>query len=391
MTNMLPQAPDQNQGPWANMEQGLRDIAGTGKELYVVMGGHGTGGTGDNGLKETIAEGHVTVPNVTWKVVLVLAQGTDDVNRVTGTTRTIAVIMPNSNTSNGTNIRDDNWQDYIVSVDEVESLTGYDFFSNVADAVENGIEAGINGNNPPGTAGQSVTMNEDNSVNITLTAASPGGTLTYTIVSGPTHGQLTGSDGNRTYTPDLNYFGQDNFTFKVNDGTNDSNISTVSITVNPVNDVPVLTSSVAMSLISSTNSNLFNVGLEASATDQEGETVTIQVSVFGDEDDQTPTVNDVVHSPDAKDFAPNMLRLRGERIEANDGRVYLIIVTATDTSGGVTSNYHTVVVPKNNKQANIDAVNAQAVAAIAFASSNGGTRPPGYFVIGDGPIIGPKQ
>jgi hypothetical protein len=115
------------------------------------------------------------------------------------------------------------------------------------------------------------------------------------------------------------------------------------------------------------------------------------VSVFGDEDDQTPTVNDVVHSPDAKDFAPNMLRLRGERIEANDGRVYLIIVTATDTSGGVTSNYHTVVVPKNNKQANIDAVNAQAVAAIAFASSNGGTRPPGYFVIGDGPIIGPKQ
>ena len=77
------------------MEQALRDIAGTGKELYIVMGGHGIGGTGDNGFKETIADGHVSVPNVTWKVVLVLAQGTDDVNRVTGTTRTIAVIMPN--------------------------------------------------------------------------------------------------------------------------------------------------------------------------------------------------------------------------------------------------------------------------------------------------------
>ncbi|HSQ25228.1 MAG TPA: hypothetical protein VLN44_12475, partial [Pyrinomonadaceae bacterium] len=158
-----------------------------------------------------------------------------------------------------------------------------------------------------------------------------------------------------------------------------------------VNDAPVLTSSVAMSLISSTNSNLFNVGLSASATDQEGETVTIHVDVFGDEDDQTPTLNDTVHSPDAKDIAPNTLRLRGERVEANNGRVYLIVVTATDTSGGVSRNYHTVVVPKNNKQANINAVNAEAAAAAAFAQSNGGTPPPGYFVIGDGPVIGPKQ
>ena len=86
---------------------------------------------------------------------------------------------------------------------------------------------------------------------------------------------------------------------------------------------------------------------------QEGETVTIQVAVFGDEDDQTATLPGVVHSPDAKDIAPNTLRLRGERVEANDGRVYLIVVTATDSSGGVDRNYHTVVVPKNNKPANI--------------------------------------
>jgi len=99
----------------------------------------------------------------------------------------------------------------------------------------------------------------------------------------------------------------------------------------------------------------------------------------------------VQHSPDAKDIAPVTLRLRGERVEANDGRVYLIVVTATDSSNNVTRNYHTVVVPKNNKQANIDSVNAQATAAVAYASSNNGTPPPGYFIIGDGPIIGPKQ
>jgi hypothetical protein len=146
-----------------------------------------------------------------------------------------------------------------------------------------------------------------------------------------------------------------------------------------------------MTLISSTNSNLFNVGLSASATDVDGDAVTIQVAVFGDEDDQTPTINTTVHSPDAKDIAPNTLRLRGERVEANDGRVYLIVVTASDGNGGVDRNYHTVVVPKNNKPANVNAVIAEGAAAEAFAEANGGTPPPGYFVIGDGPIIGPKQ
>jgi hypothetical protein len=83
--------------------------------------------------------------------------------------------------------------------------------------------------------------------------------------------------------------------------------------------------------------------------------------------------------------------LRGERTEANDGRVYLIIVTATDGLGNVTRNFHTVVVPKNNKQANIDMVLAEAQAAVTYAQTHGGLPPPSYFVVGDGPVIGPKQ
>jgi len=154
---------------------------------------------------------------------------------------------------------------------------------------------------------------------------------------------------------------------------------------------PYLNSSVAISLITSTNSNLFNVGLAASATDNGGGPVTISVAVFGDEDDQTATLPGVVHSPDAKDIAPTTLRLRGERVEANDGRVYLIVITATDNPGNITRNYQTVLVPKNNKQASIDSVNAQAAEAVSYAEGHGGAPPPGYYVIGDGPIIGPKQ
>ena len=82
---------------------------------------------------------------------------------------------------------------------------------------------------------------------------------------------------------------------------------------------------------------------------------------------------------------------RATRVEANDGRVYLIVVTATDTSGGVDRDYHTVVVPKGSSPAKIAEVNAQAAAALSFAQTNNGTPPPGYFVIGDGPVIGPKQ
>jgi DNA/RNA endonuclease G (NUC1) len=768
MTNMVPQAPDNNQGPWANFEGYLRTLLPT-YEVYIIAGVAGTGGTGSNGAASTIAGGNVTVPAQTWKVALVIPKAAgDDVARVACGSRTIAVIMPNIQ-----GIRSNPWETYLKKVDEVETLTGYDFFSNLSPGIQSCVEGGTNGNgNHPGTESQSVSTAEETPLAITLVAESANANpLTYSIVSGPTHGQLTGSGANRTYTPDLNYFGPDNFTFKVNDGANDSNTSTVSITVTNVedgpdavddsatvaedsgantisvrdndvdvdndtltvsavtqgahgtvaitgggttvsytpnanyfgndsftytvddghggtdtatvnvtvtnvqdapdaiddnatiaedsgantisvrdndvdadndtlaisavtqgthgsvthngttvsytpnanffgndsftytvddghggtdtatvnvtvtnvqdapdavndsttiaedsgantisvrdndvdvdndtltvsaitqgahgavaitgggttvsytpnanyygsdsftytvndgnggtdtatvnvtitnvndapvatgesyvtnsnttlnvpapgvlsndtdidsatltaqlavngnvshgsltlnadgsfsytpspdfegtdsftyhandgsansNDVtvnitvhdtvpPVLTSSVATSLIGATNSNLVNVGLNASATDNSGDPVAIEVVVFGDEDDQTPTKANEVHSPDARDIGLLTLRLRGERVEANDGRVYLIVITATDSSGNVSRNYQTVVVPKSNKQANIDSVNAQAAAAVAYASSHAGSPPPGYFVIGDGPIIGPKQ
>jgi hypothetical protein len=62
--------------------------------------------------------------------------------------------------------------------------------------------------------------------------------VTYTIVTGPSHGSLTGTDGNRTYTPAPDYNGNDTFTYYVSDGTHTSNTATVSLTVLEVNDAP---------------------------------------------------------------------------------------------------------------------------------------------------------
>jgi len=75
---------------------------------------------------------------------------------------------------------------------------------------------------------------------MTLTATDvEGSALTYTIVTAPAHGMLSGTAPALTYTPAANYYGADGFTFKVNDGSVDSNMAAVSITINAVNDAPV--------------------------------------------------------------------------------------------------------------------------------------------------------
>ena len=137
MTNMMPQSPDNNQGPWADLESYARTLVNAGNELYIITGGAGQGGTGSNGgVTMTVAGGHVQVPAQTWKIMLVQPQGTNDLSRVTTSTRVIAVVMPNVQ-----GIRTNMWEQYRVSVDEVEQLTGYDFFSNVPASIQAVIES----------------------------------------------------------------------------------------------------------------------------------------------------------------------------------------------------------------------------------------------------------
>lgn len=126
MTNMMPQSPDNNQGPWAVLETYCRDLVTAGNELYIYTGGAGIGGVGSSGAANTIDQGRVTVPAKTWKVILVLPRGANDTDRVVKTTRVIAVIMPNIQ-----GIRSNNWRSYRVSVKQVEALTGLNFFTNV--------------------------------------------------------------------------------------------------------------------------------------------------------------------------------------------------------------------------------------------------------------------
>lgn len=129
MTNMIPQLPANNQGVWANLESYSRTLVSQGNELYIISGGQG--------LQYFIANGHVAVPAQTWKVIIVLPVGSNDVSRVTTSTRTIAVVIPNSGSIGS------DWRTYRVSVDQVEAITGFDFFSNVPASIQNVIEAQV--------------------------------------------------------------------------------------------------------------------------------------------------------------------------------------------------------------------------------------------------------
>ena len=64
--------------------------------------------------------------------------------------------------------------------------------------------------------------------------------LTAVLVTQPTLGKLTlNADGSFVYTPDANANGTDSFTYKVFDGSLFSNVATVTLTLEPVNDTPV--------------------------------------------------------------------------------------------------------------------------------------------------------
>ncbi len=92
---------------------------------------------------------------------------------------------------------------------------------------------------PVAEPGSAMTQ-EEKPVLITLTGSDPDGEqLTYNVVTGPSHGSLSGTAPNMTYTPALNYNGPDSFTFKVNDGKADSDQVMISVTVLAVNDAPV--------------------------------------------------------------------------------------------------------------------------------------------------------
>ena len=136
MTNMIPQAPQNNQQTWRFLEEYLRSQVVLGNEVYVIMGSYGTGGTGLNGPFNAILSGtgQINVPSHVWKIAVIIPAGNSDAGRVSSSTRVIAVNTPNINSINT------DWKQYIVTVRDIETATGYNLLSNLAQNIQDAVE-----------------------------------------------------------------------------------------------------------------------------------------------------------------------------------------------------------------------------------------------------------
>ncbi len=87
-------------------------------------------------------------------------------------------------------------------------------------------------NHPPVADAGSAATPQNTPVNITLSGYDPDGdALTYSVMTAPTNGALSGLAPNLTYTPNTDYTGSDSFTFTVNDGAATSDPATFSLAI----------------------------------------------------------------------------------------------------------------------------------------------------------------
>ena len=151
---------------------------------------------------------------------------------------------------------------FIVAVSDASSTTTQSF-----NVVIN------NTNRAPIVNGQSLSLNEDSSLSITLSASDLDGDVpAFTSVSLPANGAVSGSAPNLVYTPIANFNGSDSFTFTVSDGLATS-VATINLTVQAVNDAPELMSDAITSGIENT-AYVYDVN----ATDADGDSITYSLT-----------------------------------------------------------------------------------------------------------------
>ncbi|WP_041584612.1 Ig-like domain-containing protein [Syntrophus aciditrophicus] len=196
-------------------------------------------------------------------------------------------------------------------------------------------------NNPPVANAQSVSTAENTAKAITLTASDPDGdSLTYVVVTAPSHGTLSGTAPDLTYTPASGYSGLDSFTFKVNDGTVDSASATVSITVTAVNDAPVANAQ-SVSTAEDTAKAITLTG-----SDPDGDSLTYSVVTSPSHGTLSGTAPDLIYTP-----ASNYSGSDSFTFKVNDGTVdsspATVSITITAVNDAPVANPQSVTTPAN--------------------------------------------
>ena len=192
----------------------------------------------------------------------------------------------------------------------------------------------------PTAEAKSVSTNQDTSVAITLTGSDPNSpprSLTYIVTTAPAHGTLSGTAPNLTYTPTAGYTGPDSFKFKDNNGALDSNIATVSITVNPVNHAPT-----ANNQSVSTNQNTA-VAVTLTATDPDaGDTLTYAVTSAPAHGTLSGTAPNLTYTPTAGYTGPDSFKFQATDNHGAASNIATVSITVNAVNHAPTANNQSV-------------------------------------------------
>ena len=193
-------------------------------------------------------------------------------------------------------------------------------------------------NEPPTAEDVAASTDEDVAVDVFLDATDPNGDLLgYTIITPPAHGTLSGAAPNLIYTPDENFSGDDSFTYQASDGSLDSNVGTVEITIAPVNDAPVAAS---QSLSTAEDTGL-NVTL--AATDEENDPLTLALVDGPLHGTLTGTVPNLVYTPDQDFHGTDSFTFRASD-GALDSNLATISITVTPVNDPPTATGTALIV-----------------------------------------------
>ena len=188
-------------------------------------------------------------------------------------------------------------------------------------------------NTPPLATAQSITISEDTTNNIIVLAGTDfeNDNLTFIIESNTTNGTLSGTVPNLTYTPNSNYFGEDNLTFRVNDGEVDSNISTVIITITNVDEPNNTPLAIAQSITideDTIDNNITIVG-----TDIDGDNLTFIIETQPIHGVLNGTAPNLTYTPDADYFGKDIFTFKVSDGEVNSSSA-TIDINITDVAEG---------------------------------------------------------
>ncbi len=212
MSNIIPQASQNNQGLWANFEDYCRTLAANGDEIVIISGPAQFNGSRLNN--------QMSIPGSVWKIAVEVPNATSTTNanqRITTSARVIALLTPNTSTGLGP------WQSYITSVEHLEEVTGLTFFDAITNRstaiyLKNLVDTGNGPNNPAvvttfnptlGVAGTTVTISgfnfgaspvvRFNGLQAAIQSATAT-SITATVPSGATSGYITVTGANGTDT-----------------------------------------------------------------------------------------------------------------------------------------------------------------------------------------------